>query len=166
MYRFACVPHLYNQQQHYILTTPVYAISRSILTLMIFISMIMLATSFTFWLMQTKNKRTWTDCYEETLILMSVSTVRSVALSGRVLLLKARLIYYFPGCVNIFKFVCQPMIWLNAVYMTTKWAAYIFKTNSLNYCQVFVKLYSIYVSRKSKVLCGSFCHFLTFFIVV
>ena len=33
MYRFAYVPQLYNKQQHYILTTPVYAISRSILTL-------------------------------------------------------------------------------------------------------------------------------------
>ena len=36
MYRFAYVPQLYNKQQHYILTTPVYAISRSILTLSVY----------------------------------------------------------------------------------------------------------------------------------
>ena len=33
MYRFVYVPQLYNKQQHYILTTLVFAISRSILTL-------------------------------------------------------------------------------------------------------------------------------------
>ena len=42
MYRFAYVPQLYNKQQHYILTTPVYAISRSILTLTRYLSILFL----------------------------------------------------------------------------------------------------------------------------
>ena len=61
MYRFVYVPQLYNKQQHYILTTLVFVISRSILTLILisYLNLIVVICYYNFTVQRHEQRWCW-----------------------------------------------------------------------------------------------------------